>query len=690
MNFLISDIRNIGIMAHIDAGKTTLTERILYYTGKNYKIGEVDEGTATMDWMIQEQERGITITSAATTCFWLEKRINIIDTPGHVDFTAEVERSLRVLDGAIAVFCGVGGVEPQSETVWHQANKYKVPRLAFVNKLDRLGANYFNVIKEIKEKLGAIPIVMQLPIGIEDTFCGVVDLIKMKAYIWEEENYGINYNEHEIPEELKELASKYHSKLIETVSELDEKIMEKYVHSEEIKEEEIKEAIRRITLGNKGVPVFCGSALKNKGVQKLLDGIVEYLPSPIDIGEVKGYAADDTNKIITSKADEKEPLVALAFKVANDPYSGRLVYVRVYSGKIEKGQVIYNSNKSIRERVNNILEMHSNKKNQIEELTAGNIGAIVGLNKTITGETLCSEKRKIILENLQFAQPVVSIAIEPRSKIDFDKLNISLNKLTEEDPTFKMKVDETTGQMVISGMGELHLDIIIDRLKREFNVTPNVGKPQVAYKESIKERASAEAKIMKQLGNKNIYGHIILEVEPCDKYYIFENKTSEDVIPRRYINCVEESIRSSLESGVLVGYPVINIKVRIIGGSFQEDSNEIAYRMAAVSAFQEACNKASPYLLEPIMRVDIIVPEEYIGEVISDINSRRGTIQNLIKSGVKNHIEALVPLSEMFGYATTLRSLTQGRAIYTMQYHSYNEISENIAKTIIYKIRGVA
>lgn len=694
MSCNISDIRNIGIMAHIDAGKTTLTERILYYTGKNYKIGEVNEGTATMDWMIQEQERGITITSAATTCYWRDKKINIIDTPGHVDFTIEVERSLRVLDGAIAVFCAVGGVEPQSETVWHQANRYNVPRLAFVNKMDRLGANFDNTVQMMKKKLGANPLILQIPMGVEDKFIGVIDILNMKAVKWNDSDFGVNYIEDDIPSEYSNMAKEYYDKMIENISEYDEQVMQKYIHSEKITDIELKSAIRRVTISNKCVPVFCGSAFKNKGVQKLLDGIVDYLPSPIDIPPVCGIVPDDESKQILRKSDENEPLSAIAFKISSDSYVGKLTYVRVYSGKIVKGSSIYNVNKNKRERVNNILEMHANKKNPIEELTAGNIGAIVGLNYTSTGETLCDAKNKLLLESMNFANPVISEAIEPKSKADFEKLNNSLAKISEEDPTFKIKIDESTGQTIISGMGELHLDIVVDRLRREFNVNPNVGKPQVSYKESIRIKAVSEQKYIKQVGNKGLFGHVKIQVEPItnsSKTFIFENKVKEDIIPKYFIPFIEDSVKGSLDSGVLAGYPIINVKVSLIGGSFHPvDSSEIAYRMAASLAFQDACQKADPYLMEPIMRIDIFLPNEYVGEVISDINSRRGEIRNLLKNGEQNHIEALVPLSEMFGYATSLRSITQGRAVYTMQYNSYNELSNNIAKNIIYKMRGVA
>ncbi len=694
MSYNINDIRNIGIMAHIDAGKTTLTERILYYTGKNYKIGEVHEGTATMDWMIQEQERGITITSACTTCFWDKNKINIIDTPGHVDFTAEVERSLRVLDGAVAVFCAVGGVEPQSETVWHQADKYKIPRMAFINKMDRLGADFDLVIKSMVDKLGVKPLILQYPLGSEDSFKGMIDLIDMKSIIFEEENYGAKFHVEEVPAEYVEVANEYYEKLIETVSELDEDIMAKYIEEQNITKAELKKAIRKLTIKNEVVPVFCGAALKNKGVRKLLEGIIDYFPSPLDIPSVKGYNSVKGDKAIFRKANEDESLSALAFKIASDSYVDKLVYVRVYSGKIQKGDVIYNINKNKRERVNNILEMHANKKNAISKLTAGNIGAIVGLNRTSTGETLCDEKNKIALERMDFDEPVIYTAIEPKTQAEFDKLGASLKKISDEDPTFKIRIDENTGQTIISGMGELHLDIVIDRLKREFNVTPNVGKPQISYKESVKLKAQSEQKYIKQVANKGMFGHVILQIEPLTdskKSFVFQNEVKEDVIPRQYIPFIEDSIAGSLESGILAGFPIINIKISLIGGSFHPvDSDEVAYRMASSLAFQEVCQKAEPYLLEPIMKVDIFSPDNYVGDVINDINSRRGEIRNMEKTGEKNHIEAYMPLSEMFGYSTTLRSLTQGRAIYTMQYHNYNELSESLTKNIIYKVKGVA
>lgn len=688
----INNIRNIGIVAHIDAGKTTTTERILFYTGKNYKVGEVHEGSATMDWMLQEQERGITITSAATTCFWKENKINIIDTPGHVDFTVEVERSMRVLDGVVMIFCAVGGVEPQSETVWHQADNYAVPRIAFINKMDRIGADFNNVITKMIKQLGTVPVIIQLPIGAENSFKGIIDLVSMRYITWEDDNFGAKFSVAEIPSDYEKIAHEYKEKLLETVSSIDDELMEKYIQGETISEEELKLGIRRVTLANKGVPVLCGSSLKNKGVQKLLDAIVDFLPSP---AEVKPPIAHKKNseKDIEVLYNDKH-FSALAFKVSSDNYVGRLTYIRVYSGTLKKGDAVYNVNRKKRERVHNILEMHANKKNVLESVSTGNIAAIVGFNLTTTGETLTDGKEKILFEKMSFALPVISIAIEPKRQNEFDKLSSSLEKIADEDPTVKIRFDENTGQQILSGMGELHLEIIVDRLKREFNVHPNVGKPQVSYKESVKVKSVDEKVYSKQIGNKNIFGHVVIQVEPLksDKHeFIFENKVSEEVIPKQFVDAIEDSIKNSLDSGVLAGYPLIDIKVSLIGGSYNQlESNEVAYKTAAINAFHNACEAAKPFLLEPIMKVDVIVPEEYLGDVINDINFRRGGIKNLVKNIKTNNVEAYVPLGELFGYATSLRSLTQGRAVYTMQYNSYKEIEENKAKEILYKIKGVA
>ncbi len=689
MRFPLERVRNIGIMAHIDAGKTTTTERILYYTGVTYKIGEVHEGTAVMDWMVQEQERGITITSAATTCFWKDHRINIIDTPGHVDFTIEVERALRVLDGAIAVFDAAAGVEPQSETVWRQANKYKVPRIAFMNKMDKMGADYFMSINSMVERLGANPVAIQIPIGAEETFRGPIDLVKMRAFYFDDETLGAKFVEDEIPEEYRAQAEEYRDKMLEALADVDENIMEKYLNGDEITEDEIKKALRKGTLEMKITPVLCGSAFKNKGVQLLLDAIVDYLPSPLDIPPVKGKTPDGKEEI--RKASDDEPFSALAFKVMTDPYVGQLTYLRVYSGVMTAGSYVYNATKGKKERIGRLLKMHANKREEIKEVRAGDIAAAVGLKYTLTGDTLCDENNPIILEAMEFPEPVISIAIEPKTKADQEKLSAALSKLAQEDPSFRVTFDEETGQTLISGMGELHLEIIVDRLIREFKVGANVGKPQVAYRETIKTPAKAEGKFIRQTGGRGQYGHVLIDVEPLEKGKGFEfvNKIVGGVIPKEYIPAVEKGIKEAMESGILAGYPVVDVRVTLYDGSYHEvDSSEMAFKIAGSMAFKEACQKANPVLLEPIMSVEVVTPEDYMGDVIGDLNSRRGKVQSMEKRGNAQVIKALVPLSEMFGYATDLRSKTQGRATYTMQFSHYEEVPKNIAEAIISKVKG--
>ncbi len=683
----LDKVRNIGIIAHIDAGKTTTTERILYYTGVSHKIGEVHEGTATMDWMEQEKERGITITSASTTCFWNKHMINIIDTPGHVDFTVEVERSLRVLDGAVGVFCAVGGVEPQSETVWRQGDRYSVPRIAFINKMDRVGADFYSVVGEIEEKLGATPLVLQLPIGSESTFVGVVDLIKMKSIIWDSDVLGASFSEKEIPEELAEKALEYRSKMIETLADYDDALMEKYLEGEDVSEDEIKIAIRKATIGNSVTPVLCGTAFKNKGVQPLLDAVVDYLPSPVDIPPMKGKDPK-TSEEITRKADDKESLSLLAFKIMSDPYVGRLTYFRVYSGTLKAGSYAYNSTKGKTERVGRLLRMHANKREDVDIVYAGDIAAAIGLKYTGTGDTLCDENNPILLESMEFPDPVISIAIEPKTKADRDKLSVALQKLAEEDPTFKIRYDEETNQTIISGMGELHLDIIVDRLKREFKVGVNVGKPQVAYKESIKVAVKQEAKFVRQTGGHGQYGHVWIEIEPLEnnKGFEFVDKIVGGVIPREFIPSVEAGVKEALETGILAGYPVVDVRVTLFDGSYHDvDSSDMAFKIAGSMAFKEGAKKAKPYLLEPVMDVEVNVPEQYLGDVMGDINSRRGKIKNMEEKGQLKIIKADIPLGEMFGYATSLRSVTQGRGTYTMQFAHYEEVPKSIAEKIIKK-----
>ncbi|MBI2999412.1 MAG: elongation factor G [Deltaproteobacteria bacterium] len=683
--------RNIGIMAHIDAGKTTTTERILYYTGITYKIGEVDEGTATMDWMVQEQERGITITSAATTCFWRDHRINIIDTPGHVDFTVEVERSLRVLDGAIAVFCSVGGVEPQTETVWRQADKYRVPRIAFVNKMDRVGADFFRVVRMIQDRLGAHPLPIQLPIGAEDHFKGIVDLVQMEAVLWDEESPGAKYRIEPIPEDLRGLAQEYREKLLEKLADCDESIMEQYLEGREIPAEELRRAIRKAGLDLKLVPVLCGAAFRNKGVQLLLDAVLDYLPSPLDVPPVKG-------KHPVSQKDEERPprddapFSALAFKIMTDPFVGTLTFFRVYSGALFSGSSIYNSSKGKRERIGRLLKMHANKREEIKEVYAGDIAAAVGLRNASTGDTLCEETHPVLLESIEFPEPVISIAIEPKSKADQEKLGLSLQKLTVEDPSFRVRTDEETAQTIISGMGELHLEIIVDRLLREFNVGANVGKPQVAYKETIRRAVEHEGKFIRQTGGRGQYGHVYLKVEPqpAGAGFEFVDAVRGGAIPREYIPAVEDGVEEALENGPLAGYPMVDVKVTLLDGSYHEvDSSEIAFKIAGSLAYKEAVGKARPVLLEPIMAVEVVVPEEFMGEVIGDISSRRGKVLGMNSRPAAQVIEARVPLAEMFGYATDLRSMTQGRATYTMQFSHYEPVPAPISEEISAKAVGL-
>jgi elongation factor G len=682
--------RNIGIMAHIDAGKTTTTERILYYTGITYKIGEVHEGTATMDWMVQEQERGITITSAATTCTWRDHRINIIDTPGHVDFTIEVERSLRVLDGAVAVFCSVGGVEPQSETVWRQADKYRVPRIAFINKMDRVGADFFRGIRMMRERLGANAIPIQLPIGKEDTFRGVIDLVAMKAVLWDEDTLGARYRTEEIPQEHLAAAEQYREELLEAVAESDEGLLEKYLEGHPISESEIRQAIRKATLDIKVVPVLCGAAFKNKGVQPLLDAVVDYLPAPSDVPAMQGINPD-TSATETRPADDKAPFAALAFKIMTDPFVGTLTFMRVYSGMMESGSYVYNSTKGKKERIGRLLKMHANKREDIKEVYAGDIVAAVGLRDSTTGDTVCDESHPIVLEAIEFPAPVISIAIEPKTKADQEKLGTSLQKLATEDPSFRVATDRETGQTIISGMGELHLEVIVDRLLREFKVDANVGKPQVAYKETVRATMEREGKFIRQTGGRGQYGHVVLRVEalPAGKGFEFVDATKGGAIPREYIPAVERGVRDAMETGTLAGYPMVDVKTTLLDGSYHEvDSSEIAFKIAASMAFKDATRKASPVILEPIMAVEAVVPEEFMGEVIGDLNGRRGKIQGMEARAGAQVITAQVPLSEMFGYATDLRSMTQGRATFTMQFSHYDPVPQPISEEITAKAVG--
>ena len=676
--------RNIGIMAHIDAGKTTTTERILYYTGVVHRMGEVHDGAATMDWMPQERERGITITSAATTCSWNGYRINIIDTPGHVDFTAEVERSLRVLDGAVGVFCAVGGVEPQSETVWRQADKYNVPRIAFVNKMDRTGADFYRVVDMMHDRLGSNFVPVQIPVGSGEMFTGLIDLVRMKLVSYQEDTLGIKFTESDIPRDLEEEANTYREKLLESVSDIDDTLMGKFLEGEEIKESEIIAALRQAVINVAAVPVFAGSAFKNKGIQRLLDGVVDYLPSPNDVADVEGH--DQRGEPVTLSAREDEPFAALAFKVMTDPYVGRLTYFRVYSGTLKAGSYVLNANKDKRERIGRMLQMHANKREEIDWVCPGDIAAVVGLKDTRTGETLCAEDSPVILEAMDFAKPVISVAIEPKTKADQDALGIALGKLVEEDPTFQVSTDEDTGQTIISGMGELHLEIIVDRLMREFKVAASVGKPQVTYKEALRKTVEAEGRFVRQSGGRGQYGHVVMNVGPGESGtgLVFENKIVGGKIPGEYINSVRRGVAGAMTGGVLAGYPFEDIFCELIDGSYHDvDSSEIAFQIAGSMGFQAAAKKAAAYLLEPVMDVEVVVPEEYMGDVIGDLNSRRGRIAGMTNRGDAQVISATVPLSEMFGYATTLRSITQGRAIFSMEFSKYVEAPSSIRDEIM-------
>ncbi|WP_454064407.1 elongation factor G [Candidatus Nitrospira salsa] len=686
----LSRTRNIGIMAHIDAGKTTTTERILFYTGVSHRIGEVHEGAAQMDWMEQERERGITITSAATTCFWGDHRINIIDTPGHVDFTIEVERSLRVLDGAVAVFDSVQGVEPQSETVWRQADKYQVPRIAFMNKMDRVGADYFAGIQTMVDRLGANPVPIQLPYGKEEALRGLFDLVEMKAYVYDDESLGAAYAVEDIPEEFLGLAQEYREKMIDAVAEYDDSVMERYLDGEELTADEIKRAIRAGTISMKITPIFCGSAFKNKGVQPLLDAVVNFLPSPLDLPPVVGVDPKQGGEL-SRRPELDEPFSALAFKIMSDPFAGQLTYFRVYSGRLSTGSYIYNVTQGKKERVGRLLKMHANKREDIDEVFAGDIAAAVGLKDSRTGDTLCDEKHPILLEVIKFPEPVISLAVEPKTKQDLEKLGFSLGKLAQEDPSFHVKTDEETGQTLISGMGELHLEIIVDRLLREFKVQANVGKPEVAYRETIKKAANAEGKYVKQTGGRGQYGHVLLTVEPGEPGVGLEfvNKIVGGAIPREYIPAVEKGVRERLESGVLAGYPMRDLKVTLFDGSYHDvDSNEMAFKIAASMAFEAACRKADPTLLEPIMKVEVLVPQDFMGDVIGDLNSRRGKVHGIKARASSQAVDAAVPLSEMFGYATDLRSKTQGRATYSMEFEEYEAVPKQLAQQIIKKQSG--
>jgi len=686
----IDKVRNIGIMAHIDAGKTTTTERILFYTGKSHRLGEVHDGAAIMDWMEQEKERGITITSAATTCFWNDHQINIIDTPGHVDFTVEVERSLRVLDGAVALFCAVGGVEPQSETVWRQADKYSVPRIAFINKVDRIGADFYNALQMMKDRLKANAVPINLPIGQGDMFVGVIDLIQFNARMYHDESFGATYDEIPIPEDLLEIANKYRTEMLEAVSDVDDTLLEKYLDGKEISPEEVLAVLRRATIELKIIPVLCGSAFKNKGVQKLLDYVVDLLPSPIDFEEIEAHHVG-INDSVTRKIDEKEKFVALAFKIANDPYVGKLCFFRVYAGKMKAGSYIYNSVSQKKERVGRLLQMHANHREDVDEVKAGDIAAIVGLKNTRTGDTLCSEDDPIILEKMTFPEPVIQIAIEPKTKADQDKLSESLTKLSDEDPTFRVNVDHETGQTLISGMGELHLEILVDRMKREFKVEANIGKPQVAYRETITEKINVEGKFIKQSGGRGKYGHVEIELEPNEpgKGFEFLNGIVGGSVPKEYIPAVSAGIQEAMRNGVVAGFPVVDIKARLYDGSYHDvDSDELSFKVAGSMAFKNGSKKAKPVLLEPIMSVEVVTPEEYLGDVMGDLNSRRGKIEGFNARKDAQVIKAFVPLSEMFGYATVLRSMTQGRAIYSMQFEYYLQVPNSIAEEIAEKTLG--
>ena len=688
--FSLKDTRNIGIAAHIDAGKTTTTERILYYTGRLHRMGEVHDGTATMDWMEQERERGITITSAATACEWKDHRVNIIDTPGHVDFTAEVERSLRVLDGAIGVFCAVGGVEPQSETVWRQADKYHVPRIAFVNKMDRNGADFFNVLDMLQDRLGSNFVPVQLPIGTGETFNGMVDLVEMKAITHEEASQGVKFFEGDIPEDLQARALEYREKLLEAVAEFDDGLLEKFLEGGEISSDEIRVALRQATIALKAVPVVCGSAYKYKGVQRLLDSVIHYLPAPEDLENIKGSLPNSEEEVVRDARDEA-PFAGLAFKVMTDPFVGRLTFIRVYSGSIQAGSYLYNVTTDRRERASRLLEMHANDRTERTEAYAGDIVAVVGLKNTTTGDTLCDEQHPIILEKIEFAEPVVHVAIEPKTRADQEQLQVALSKLSEEDPTFRVRQDTDTGQTVMSGMGELHLEILIDRLFREFKVEANVGKPQVAYKEGLRKAVQATGRFVRQSGGRGQFGHVELEIEPGEPGtgLIFESKIVGGNIPREYINPVRDGIAEAMTAGPVAGYPIEDVKVLLVDGSYHEvDSSEVAFKVAGSMGFKEGTKKAAPYLMEPIMELEVVVPEQYLGDVMGDLNSHRGEIQGINPRSDAQVIKAFVPLSETFGYATRLRSLTQGRALFTMQFSKYQAVPNNITEEIVAKVQG--
>jgi len=689
----INRYRNIGISAHIDAGKTTTTERILLYTGVNHKIGEVHDGAATMDWMEQEQERGITITSAATTCFWSgmanqfdQHRINIIDTPGHVDFTIEVERSMRVLDGACMVYCAVGGVQPQSETVWRQANKYKVPRMAFVNKMDRAGADFFKCYDQMKSRLKANPIPIQVPIGAAETFTGVVDLVKMKAILWEEENFGIKFEYADIPDDLKDVCQKWYDNMVETSAEANEDLMNKYLETGELSEEEIKQGLRIRTISNEIVPMLCGSAFKNKGVQAMLDAVIELMPAPADVPPIPGV--DESDKPVVRHAKDDEPFSALAFKIMTDPFVGQLIFFRAYSGVIKAGDTIYNPIKGKKERIGRILQMHANNREEIKEIYAGDIAAAVGLKDVTTGDTLCTEKNAVILERMVFPEPVIHVAVEPKTKADQEKMGIALGRLAQEDPSFRVKTDEETNQTIISGMGELHLEILVDRMKREFSVEANIGSPQVAYREAIKKSVEQEGKFVKQSGGKGQYGHVWLKIEPNEtgKGFEFIDSIKGGAVPREFIPAVNKGLKETITAGVLAGYPIEDVKVTLYDGSYHDvDSNENAFKMAASFAFKDGCKKADPVLLEPMMAVEVETPEEYMGDVMGDLSSRRGIVQGMEDNATGKVIRCEVPLAEMFGYSTTVRSLSQGRATYSMEFKHYSEAPRNIAEAVINK-----
>jgi elongation factor G len=689
----IERYRNIGIMAHIDAGKTTTTERVLFYTGVSHKMGEVHDGAAVMDWMEQEQERGITITSAATTCFWSgmegqydQHRINIIDTPGHVDFTIEVERSLRVLDGAITVLCSVGGVEPQTETVWRQGNKYKVPRMIFVNKMDRAGANYLRVIRQVRERLAANPVPIQLPIGAEEKFVGVIDLVRMKAIYWDESNMGMTFEAREIPEELRAEAEEWREKMIEVAAEADEQLLDKFLETGGLDEAEIVRGLRSRTLSGEIVLTMCGSAFKNKGVQAMLDAVIDYMPSPVDVPAIKGHLDDDTEA--RRAADDDEPFAALAFKIATDPFVGNLTFFRVYSGVLNSGDTVFNPVKSRKERIGRILQMHSNDRKEIKEVRAGDIAAAVGLKDVTTGDTLCDIKHPITLERMEFPEPVIAVAVEPKTKADQDKMGMALMKLAKEDPSFRVHTDEESNQTIISGMGELHLDIIVDRMKREFKVDANVGKPQVAYRETIRRTVEQEYRFVRQTGGRGQYGHVFLRLEPGEagSGYQFVNEIVGGVVPKEYIPAVDRGVREQMENGVVAGYPVVDCKVSLYDGSYHDvDSSEMAFKIAGSMCFREGAAKADPVLLEPIMKVEVVTPEEYMGDVMGDLNRRRGLPQGMDDTPAGKIIRAEVPLAEMFGYATDLRSMSQGRAVYSMEFQKYSEVPQNVADNVLKK-----